>query len=317
MAPPENNVTALARTDRQLAPRDAFDWTPEQLRIIKDSCAPGASDMEFSALIYVARVKRLDPMQKQIYFIKRNVYNSETKRYEQRWTFQTAIDGFRGKAQSTGQSDGQDEPDFSYDEQGRLLCCKVKVYRKGIGRPFVGVAHWSEYVQLNSDGNVTKMWADKPHVMLSKCAEAQALRKAFPDELAGLYVPEEMGEEREETAAAAVTVIDAARPAAAAPAPTVQPVIEHKPLREDPVRTNEEPGETIPELMARWKGALFTAQTLAECDKLGREIGKRLQPGTPEHDAALALYKARKVELKTRHTKPNGTTTREPGSDDA
>ncbi len=71
------------------------------------------------------------------------------------WSAQVGIDGFRAIAERTGVYDGQDEPDFEYDKSGKLLKCRVKVYRKDVPRPFVGVAHFSEYAQFKKDGSLT------------------------------------------------------------------------------------------------------------------------------------------------------------------
>jgi hypothetical protein len=98
----------------------------------------------------------------------------------------------RAIAERTGKYDGQDEPEYERDKDGLIIACKVRVYRKDWSRPAVGVAYWSEYVQTKKDGSPTKFWADMPHVMIAKCAEAIAMRKAFPEDMGGLYVDEEM-----------------------------------------------------------------------------------------------------------------------------
>ena len=163
------------------------DWSEDQKAIVRNSLANGASDAEFAVLWEMARSRNLNPVKKEIYFVKRWDSN---KRAEV-WATQVSIDGLRVIAARSGEYDGQDEPEFEYDDKGNLKLCRVKVYRKGVKRPIVGVAHWTEFAQYTKEGKLTSMWAQKSHVMLSKAAEAQALRKAFPDEVSGLYVPEE------------------------------------------------------------------------------------------------------------------------------
>ena len=175
-----------------LARQDEGFFSEEQQKIIRDSFLGGASAAEAAMLFEVSKSMRLSPLKRQIFFVKR--WDSQ-KRTEV-WAFQVSIDGLRAIAERTGLYDGQDEPDFE-EEKEHPRICKVRVWRKGISRPFVGVAYWDEYVQKTKDGNVTQMWAKFKHVMLAKCAEALALRKAFPEELAGAYVPEEMSQEKD------------------------------------------------------------------------------------------------------------------------
>ena len=61
---------------------------------------------------------------------------------------------------------------------------------------FTRSARWEEYCPPTGQDH---MWRRMPHVMLGKCAEAQALRAGFPRQLHGSYVAEEMdaGERRE------------------------------------------------------------------------------------------------------------------------
>ncbi len=166
-----------------------LDFTDRQMQILRDSFCRGATQEEFNVLLETARIRRLDPFKREIYFVKR--YDGQLRR--EVWSTQVGIDGFRVKADRTGLYAGQDEPVFEYDDKGRLKVAKVAVYRKDWpGRPCVGFAYWSEYVQTTREGEPTKFWRQMPHVMLAKCAEAAALRKAFPQDLAGIYIPEEM-----------------------------------------------------------------------------------------------------------------------------
>lgn len=168
-----------------------IDFTQEQVNLIKTQIAPKANDNELKLFLYQAKRTGLDPLARQIYAIHR--WNSSLKR--EVMTIQTSIDGFRVIAERSGDYAGQDEPVFAYDEPGKLAYVKVSVYRfrNDIRYPAaVGVAHWEEYVQTDKEGNVTGLWKKMPHVMLAKVAEALALRKAYPQDLSGLYTSEEM-----------------------------------------------------------------------------------------------------------------------------
>lgn len=126
----------------------------------------------------------LDPISKQIYAIMR--YDKRAGR--KKLTIQVSIDGYRSKAAETGEYAGSDDAVFvGKTPDGKPAQATVTVYRivQGHRCPFTATARWAEYV---GDGQ----WGSKPHIMLAKCAEALALRKAFPAELGGTYTTDEM-----------------------------------------------------------------------------------------------------------------------------
>lgn len=180
----------LARTDRGLV------FTEEQRRILLDTFANGATEAEFSALVEVAQKRNLDPFKREIFFVKR----WDASKGREVWATQVSIDGLRLMAERSGLYDGQDEPVFEYGSNPAIpLLCRVRVYRKDWTRPAVGVARWEEYVQTTRDKQSGQtrpntMWAKMGHTMLAKCAEALAIRKAFPESAAGLHTDDEMGQ---------------------------------------------------------------------------------------------------------------------------
>jgi phage recombination protein Bet len=201
MAANETTVEVLALVDPSPAPivlrAHGSSFDDEHMQIVREAYAPTASPAEFAVMWASAKARGLDPVKRQIHFVKRR-----TKRQNERnewvwvdvWTSIVSIDGFRSIATSTGLYDGQDEPEYQYDAKDGLLLARVRVYRKGIPRPFVGAARWSEYVQTDKDGRPSSMWQKMGHTMLAKCAEALALRRAFPEMLGGLYTGDEMAQ---------------------------------------------------------------------------------------------------------------------------
>ena len=144
----------------------------------------------------------LDPLARQIYA----VYRWDGRLGKERMAIQVSIDGMRLVAQRSGCYGGQDDVKFDYQtifnpitgKEEKQLVATVTVYRlnpkTGERMPVTASARWEEYAQRDKDGNLIGLWPKMPYLMLGKVAEALALRKAFPQELSGLYSTEEMGQ---------------------------------------------------------------------------------------------------------------------------
>lgn len=171
--------------------------TLDEVSLVKNHIAKGATDEELKFCLAVARRFKLDPFRQQIWFVKRNDKSAEGGT---RWIPITGINGLLHIAARDHRDFGSnDEPEYGpmhkvswsyYDKSGKLDApewARVKVWKKGLEHPVVATVYWDE---IYPDVGVAPLVRQMPRLMLGKCALAQAIRRAYPA-TDGLYIKEE------------------------------------------------------------------------------------------------------------------------------
>jgi len=174
-----NNNSALSVNS------DQDFWDEQQLAALKQIGLANAPKAELAVFLHQCQRTGLDPFARQIYMIERGG----------RFTIQSSIDGLRIVAQRSGEYAGQAGPYWCgadgvwtdvWLQSTPPMASKVGVMRKGFTEVLWAVAKFESY------SATSPIWKKMPDLMIAKCAEALALRKAFPNDLSGIYTTEEM-----------------------------------------------------------------------------------------------------------------------------
>jgi phage recombination protein Bet len=162
-------TTAIVSASNQ----NAIDYTREQVDTIRNTVARGANDSQLALFLQVCKTRGLDPFSRQVHWTSQGII--------------VGIDGLRAIADRTDRY-VPGNTNLEMDGDGRIVAAHVTVKKlvAGSWHEITESAYMAEY------SGRSPIWTKMPRVMLSKCAEARALRRAFPSDMSGLYSQEEM-----------------------------------------------------------------------------------------------------------------------------
>ena len=192
MTLPANTQTALKERNIDLAV-----WST-----LQNSVFPGAKDESIILAVDYCKASKLDILKKPCHIVPMNVTDAKTGNKQWRDVIMPGIYEQRITAFRTGQMAGQDDPVFgeiiSFNGMDAPEWCRVTVYRfiNGERCAFSHTEYFTEACATTKDGNLNSVWSKRPRGQLAKCAEAGALRKAFPDELGGVITADEVNEDQ-------------------------------------------------------------------------------------------------------------------------
>jgi phage recombination protein Bet len=170
---------------------------------LKNSLYTGARDESIKMVLDYCKAAKLDPMQKPVHIVPMSVKNAVTGKYEYKDVVMAGVGLYRIQAARSNQYAGVSEPEFGEDVKCNLggveitypKWCKVTV-KKLVNNTiveFTAKEYWLEnYAAKKDTSTPNTMWQKRPYGQLAKCAEAQALRKAFPEIVSQHPTAEEM-----------------------------------------------------------------------------------------------------------------------------
>lgn len=182
-------------------------------RVLQETLYPGSTDQEVAMILGYCRARKIDPILKPVHLVPMSVKTDKKDKdgkfvYERKNVIMPGIGLYRIDASRSGQYAGVSEPEFGEemtkefgDKVKRRITfpkwCKItvkKILADGSIAEFTAKEFWLENYASKSkfDDTPNDMWEKRCYGQLAKCAEAQALRKAFPDVVGNEYTKEEM-----------------------------------------------------------------------------------------------------------------------------
>jgi len=163
----------------------------ELIPVLQSSLYPGASINSIKMVLSYCQAAELDPMQKPVHIVP--MWDSSAQQL--RDVIMPGIGLYRIQAARSGEYGGISEPVFGPEVSSSIggaeitypAWCKITVCRlvSGHKMEFSATERWLENYAVRGGKQKSiapnAMWSRRPFAQLAKCAEAQALRKAFPE----------------------------------------------------------------------------------------------------------------------------------------
>jgi len=325
--------------------QDRFGIDKAGWKALVEAVFPSAKSIDSVAMVLsYCKARNLDPFKKPVHIVP--MWDNKSGGYVE--TVWPGIAELRTTAFRTGHYAGCDEAEFGPMQKraftgkvkewkdGRQSWvektvdvefpewCRITVYRELGGRPckFVGPkVKWLEnYATIGNSDVPNEMWQTRPEGQLEKCAEAAALRKAFPEELGGELTAEEMEGRRLHDAAAAARDVTPKPPAPPAPPPPddLPPAAEATPPAppaEDKPKTtrrqrqhqaaaeraeNIPPADTDPDGFTKWADDMLA--TIDDAADLETAFNEQIEPRMagmfpPAREDVMAVYQKHERRL--------------------
>ncbi|MFE9328357.1 recombinase RecT [Nocardia sp. NPDC052278] len=186
---------------------DQLSFSTEQRQALEQLGYRDLPESQLVLFFHVAKRSGLDPFSKQIYLKADRYQLKDRDEYwtnDIRWSIVTSIEGYRAighrAARHCRDTINMPEPLWYDGNENRWVevwvprdfqpaAAKYAItihHADGRTARCVGIAHFEEFVQHNSEGGPNTVWAQRPAHQIAKCAEAQAWRHAYPADFAGI-----------------------------------------------------------------------------------------------------------------------------------